>query len=124
MTGHYWGALQWSSFNQPTAKRADVTQCPRAVEGKDLGLIDLSLIPPDFVQPVGNLADRRRFQSGPGEQDAQGVDVVADRLAAQESGLNGSGPPPHERIVDGVLGLRILAKIILLSMSKCDLTGE
>src|SRR3990167_5497564 len=80
-----WGAVYWSSFNQPTAKRADVTQCPRAVESEKLGVIDLPLIPPDLVQPASDLADRRWFQSGSAEQDAQGVDVVADRLAAHES---------------------------------------
>src|SRR5712692_5511774 len=97
-------AVQWSSFHQPAAKRADLTQCPRAAESDELRIIDLPLIPPDLVQPASDLAYRRWLQSGPAEQDAQGVDVVADRLAAHESRLNGSGPPPHKRIVDDVAG--------------------
>src|SRR5450759_44812 len=90
------GAVQWSAFNKPTAKRRDVTQCPRAVESEEFGSIDLPLIPPDLVQPAPDLAERWWRQSGSGQQDAQGVDIVADRLAAHESRLNRGRPPPHE----------------------------
>ena len=53
-----WRAVQWRSFNEPLAERADVTQCPRAVESEEVGLIDLALIPFDLVQPAGNFGDR------------------------------------------------------------------
>src|SRR5271165_2781169 len=85
-------AIQRSPFDKPTAKRTDVAQCPWAVESEEFWILDLPLIPLDLVQPARDLAERRWRQSGSAQQHAQRVDVVADRLAAHESSLNGGRP--------------------------------
>ena len=52
-------------IKKPAAKGTDVSQRPGAVEREEVGVLDFSGVPLDFVEPAGDVTELRRLQSRP-----------------------------------------------------------
>src|SRR5207237_6658772 len=58
----------------------------------------------ELVEPFGDFVEERRSQAGTDEDDAQRIDVAAERDAAQQRGFENGGATAHEWIIDNVAG--------------------
>src|SRR4051812_3623234 len=77
-----------------------MAQRPGMVEREKIVTLDRPTLPGNRLEPPRDGLQERGCEARARQQDRERVEVVADRPAAHQGGLEGRRAAPHERVMD------------------------
>src|ERR1700730_7068291 len=99
-------SVQRRSVQKPVPESANVLQGFLAVKNEEVGIVNGPGVPWDLSKTSCDVREGWWPETGACHENAQGVDIVADRSPAHQTGLDQRRATSHVRIVDGVTSLR------------------